>query len=271
MPSKITTTHSMKPRKTQRDAEWNGQVLDGSSRGLDTASICRLTELKQTEEWERYPNRFRHLYETLPPENVWNHCREWPESEIKLLIQENSNPQDLIVYTDGSVTTGQLGWGFIVKQKRLYLLKVTEQGEYRRSLCEDPDEDVYPHPGALVGQERPGAANSVDLSVAESRHLCLWVVVNWSDHWGLAKLAPHLSRCSCYLTSFRWCLSCCCGDGAVTSCSSSGAERHQERQGKSSWFRERLKWAHDYTHEWMFCLKRFSSPIQGAPEMSIYR
>ena len=66
----------------------------------------------------------------------------------------------------------------MVKQERLYLLKVTEQGEYRRSLGEDPDEDVYPNPGALVGQERPGAANGVDLSVAESRHLCLCLVVN---------------------------------------------------------------------------------------------
>ena len=49
-----------------------------------------------------------------------NHCREWPagktESEIKLLIQENSKPQDLIVYTDGSVTKDQSGWGFTVKQ-----------------------------------------------------------------------------------------------------------------------------------------------------------
>ena len=32
------------------------------------------------------------------------------ESEIKLLIQENSKPQYLIVYTDGSVTKHQWGW-----------------------------------------------------------------------------------------------------------------------------------------------------------------
>ena len=57
---------------------------------------------------------------TLLPENLGKHCREWPagktESEIKLLIQENSKPQDLIVYTDGSVTKDQSGWGFTVKQ-----------------------------------------------------------------------------------------------------------------------------------------------------------
>ena len=52
--------------------------------------------------------------------NLQNHCREWPagktESEIKLLIQENSKPQDLTVYTDGSVTKDQSGWGFTAKQ-----------------------------------------------------------------------------------------------------------------------------------------------------------
>ena len=62
----------------------------------------------------------RHLYETLLPENLGRHCREWPagkaDSEIRQLIQENSKPQDLIVYTGGSVTKKQSGWGFTVKQ-----------------------------------------------------------------------------------------------------------------------------------------------------------
>ena len=48
------------------------------------------------------------------------HCREWPagktESEIKLLVEENSKPVDLIVYIDGSVSKDQSGWGFTVKQ-----------------------------------------------------------------------------------------------------------------------------------------------------------
>ena len=82
--------------------------------------VCQLTELKQTKEWERYPTRFWHLYKTLLPENLGKHCREWPagktESEIKLLFQENSQLQDLRVYTDGSVTKDQSGWGFTVKQ-----------------------------------------------------------------------------------------------------------------------------------------------------------
>ena len=40
--------------------------------------LCHLTELKQTKEWKRYPNRFRRLYETLLPENLGKHRREWP-------------------------------------------------------------------------------------------------------------------------------------------------------------------------------------------------
>ena len=38
------------------------------------------------------------------------------KSEIKLLIQQNNKLPDLIVYTDGSVTKDQSGWGFTVKQ-----------------------------------------------------------------------------------------------------------------------------------------------------------
>ena len=77
-------------------------------------------QLKQTKEWERYPNRFQRLYETLLPENFGKQCQEWSagkkESEIKLLIQENSKVQDLKVYADGSVSKDQSGWGITVKQ-----------------------------------------------------------------------------------------------------------------------------------------------------------
>ena len=100
--------------RLERGKSWMGQAEDS------TLQVCQLTELKQTKEWEMYPNRFQRLYETLLPENLAKHCREWPagktESEIKLLIQENSKPQDLIVYTDDSVTKDQSGWGFTGKK-----------------------------------------------------------------------------------------------------------------------------------------------------------
>ena len=75
------------------------------------------------KEWERYPNRLRRPCETrIHARKRVKHCREWPagetELEIKLiLIQENSKSQDLMVYTDGSVTKDLVsGWGFNGKQ-----------------------------------------------------------------------------------------------------------------------------------------------------------
>ena len=82
--------------------------------------VCQLTQLKQTKEWEKYPDRVWYISETLLSENLGRHCLERPasrtNSEIKLLIQENGKLQDLFAYTDGSVTKDQLGRGFTAKQ-----------------------------------------------------------------------------------------------------------------------------------------------------------
>ena len=55
-----------------RGKSWMDQAEDS------IRQVCQLAELKQTKEWERYPNRFRRLYETLLPENLGKHRREWP-------------------------------------------------------------------------------------------------------------------------------------------------------------------------------------------------
>ena len=44
----------------------------GQAEDSTTLQAFQLTELKQTKEWERYPNRFRRLCETLLPENLEN-------------------------------------------------------------------------------------------------------------------------------------------------------------------------------------------------------
>ena len=41
-----------------RGKSWMGQAEES------ILQVCQLTELKQTKEWEKYPTRFRHLYET---------------------------------------------------------------------------------------------------------------------------------------------------------------------------------------------------------------
>ena len=52
--------------------------------------VSQLTQFKQTQEWGRYPDGFRHLWETLLLENLGSHCREKiagkMDSEFKLLI-----------------------------------------------------------------------------------------------------------------------------------------------------------------------------------------
>ena len=53
------------------------------------------------------------LRDTLPENMGIKHCLKWPagktESDIKPLIQQNKKPQDLIEYTDGSVTNRPVG------------------------------------------------------------------------------------------------------------------------------------------------------------------
>ena len=57
----------------------------------------------------------RHSYQKTWVSIVEN-GQQAKRSEIKHLIQENSKPQDLTMYTDGTVTKDQSGWGFTVKQ-----------------------------------------------------------------------------------------------------------------------------------------------------------
>ena len=54
-----------------RGKSWMGQAEES------ILQVCQLTELKKNKEWEKYPNRFRHLYETLMPENLGWHYREY--------------------------------------------------------------------------------------------------------------------------------------------------------------------------------------------------
>ena len=69
------------------------------------------------------------LDETLLPENLGRHCREWPagktDSKIKFLINKDSKAQDLIVDTVGSVTKDRSGWGLSVKQGTTIIHKVS--------------------------------------------------------------------------------------------------------------------------------------------------
>ena len=97
-----------------RDKSWMGQTEQS------TRHLCGLVEFKQVRDWEKRPVEFKPYYQTLLSENLGMHCREWPagkaSAEIQMLVEANSKPHDIVIYTDGSVTKGQSGWKFTVKQ-----------------------------------------------------------------------------------------------------------------------------------------------------------
>ena len=86
-----------------------GQVEDGLAEG-SILQVYQLTELKPTEEWERYPNRFRRLYETLLPkqkcESTVENGQQGKRSQRSSISLKTTNrkPQDLSVYSDSSFT-----------------------------------------------------------------------------------------------------------------------------------------------------------------------
>ena len=56
--------------------------------------MCGLSELKQVRDWEK---------------------REWlagkANSDVQMLVEANSKPRGIVIYTDGSVTRNWSGWG----------------------------------------------------------------------------------------------------------------------------------------------------------------
>ncbi|WP_419594232.1 RNase H family protein [Thiolapillus sp.] len=77
-------------------------------------------EVEPTDQWQVCPHRFRHLFKTLPKNDLGRHCRKWPAGKADLkvarIIQNHSQPHDLTLYTDGSVRRWKSGWGFCVKK-----------------------------------------------------------------------------------------------------------------------------------------------------------
>ena len=97
-----------------RGKSWMGQAQQSIQH------VCTLTELKQVRDWEKRPVEFKPYCKTLLSENLGTHCREWParknNAEVQMLVEANSKPHDIVIYTDGSVTRDRSGWEFTVKQ-----------------------------------------------------------------------------------------------------------------------------------------------------------
>ena len=105
-----------KGSRLARGKSWMGQAEESIEK------VCPLRDLKQQKEWEAYPKNLEDLHQVALHPNLGRHCREWPagktEAEIRQLIEENSKPHDLVIYTDGAVEekANKSGWGYTVKQ-----------------------------------------------------------------------------------------------------------------------------------------------------------
>ena len=99
-------------------------MLRTQSRGLNTASMSVDTSLSkprsgigtQTDSGVSMRHSCQKKWESKVEKS-----QQAKQSEVKILIQENRKPQDLIVYTDGSVTKDQSWWGFAVKQSAIII------------------------------------------------------------------------------------------------------------------------------------------------------
>ena len=98
-----------------RGKSWMGQAEQSIQH------VCSLTELKQVRDWEKCLVEFKPCYKTMLSENLGIHCCEWPakkkpNTDVQMLVEANSKPHDIVIYTGGLVTRDRSGWGFIVKQ-----------------------------------------------------------------------------------------------------------------------------------------------------------
>ena len=97
-----------------RGKSWMAQAED------TIRQVCTLESIKRGEEWVRVPAGNSDLCRVII--TLGRECREWPagatEVEIQQLIQDNAHPNDVIIYTDGSVSRGKRSaWGFLAKAR----------------------------------------------------------------------------------------------------------------------------------------------------------
>ena len=93
--------------------------MDGPSRTVNPACVqSRRTQASKGLK-EKRPVEFKPYYKTMP-ENLGTLCRKWPagkaNAEVQMLVESNSMPHDIVIYTDNSVTRDRSGLGFTVKQ-----------------------------------------------------------------------------------------------------------------------------------------------------------
>ena len=93
--------------------------MDESSRTVNPACVCP-RRAQASKDCEKHPVEFKPYHKILLSVNLGAHCREWPagkpNAEVQMLVEANSKPQDIVVYTEDSVTRDRSGWGFTIRQ-----------------------------------------------------------------------------------------------------------------------------------------------------------
>ena len=114
--------------RLQRGKSWMGQAEDS------IRQMCELKDLKTTKEWQACPTDVKHLTQINIAEQLGRHCRDWAagrtEAEVRAILEQITKRTDFIVYTDGSVTKGKSGWGYVVKQSGVIVQR--RNGAYGR-------------------------------------------------------------------------------------------------------------------------------------------
>ena len=95
------------------DVDWH-EARHGPSRTVNLFSV-RPHSAQASKGLDKCLVEFKPFYETLLPENLDTHCREWPagkaSTEGQMLVEANSKPHGIVIYTDDSVTKDRSGWG----------------------------------------------------------------------------------------------------------------------------------------------------------------
>ena len=84
--------------------------------------VRSFTELKQVRDWDKKKKAQLSSSPTTgsATTELGTNRPEWPAGEIsaekQMLVEANSKPHDVLIYTEGSVKRAQYGWGFTVKQ-----------------------------------------------------------------------------------------------------------------------------------------------------------
>ena len=164
--------------------------------------VCQLTELKQTKEWERYPNRFRLLCETLMPENMGKHYREWPAGK-----QKSS-------FSFKKITDRNTSWCTLMAQSP----KTSQGGASRSSRVRLPstDEDsaAYTVSTSTLATEveavthalrwiasRGDSGTTRAIIVTDSMSLLQKVTVEWEAQTGMCRWSTSTFENSCECTA----------------------------------------------------------------------